>query len=158
MLPSNTTNVVPAAMMNSVELSASKPSCVDGARKLGCAISISRYSAIRAMKGALSPSFALSVAFRCGMLTSDHVFDDFDLRGLMPDYARQDRLSATVAHHHHPVTKTENLFERIAGEYHGDALRAQFADELIDLLLRAHIETTGRMIEHENPAACEAPL
>src|SRR5689334_23939989 len=108
MLPSKTTKVVPAAMMNSVELSASKPSCVEGARKLGCAISINTYSTMSARKGALSRSFAASGAFSCGMLTSDHVFDNFDLRGLTPNLARQDLFSAAVSHDHHAMAEPKN--------------------------------------------------
>src|SRR6218665_2735657 len=158
MLPINTTKVVPAAMMNKVELSASKPSCVDGAKKPGCAISISRYSATRAMKGAFPPSFALSEVFRSDMSTSDHVFYDFDLRGLVPDFAGQDRLHPAIAHHHHPVAEAEDFFERIAGQHHGNALCGQLADELIDLLFGADIEPACRMVEHQNPAAREAPF
>src|SRR6218665_229035 len=158
MMPINTTKVVPAAMMNKVELSASKPSCVDGAKKPGCAISISRYSATRAMKGAFPPSFALSEVFRSDMSTSDHVFYDFDLRGLVPDFAGQDRLHPAIAHHHHPVAEAEDFFERIAGQHHGNALCGHLADELIDLLFGADIEPACRMVEHQNPAAREAPF
>src|SRR5271166_7149098 len=159
MPPSMITNVTPVASTNKTAVSPARPRSVAGWRKLGWTIPTTRTKTTSVPNGnhfLRSSVFNLASSFSHSWL--NHVFDEVDLTGLRARGGLGSVRDLPVAHDENVVAQSDRLLEGVRGQHDGKPFACQTANELVDFLLGADIQTPGRMVEDENPGVRVQPF
>src|SRR5580698_3686400 len=167
MPPSMMTNVRPAARRKSTEASAITTDAVSRLANPASAILtpvVSRTSNKRGVKGRIrSPRLTWTPSAVAKLVTSfsplsrsiclgrsHHMLQQRDLGRLRIGRRIEASGDLAVTHDENGMAKPDGLLQRVRGQHDRNAFSRQVADHIVDLFLRADIETAGRMVENQD--------